>query len=204
MNTLSTYITSGIIEAYCLGNLTSAQAAEVSAMAAAHPEVQQEIDKTLAILEQYPQSPEPKAGLKDRVLGFLDAYLSAEVIDLSNPPLLHRFSDATAWNRALADLRPEIEEPGFAARILKETNEVVLSVVWLSDELVEDEHDPKEAFQESFFILEGSCECNFEGTIVRFSAGDYFDIPPNTKHIIKNISESLPYVKGLVQRRIAA
>lgn len=203
MNELNTYIASGIIEAYCLGSLPPAQAAEVAAMAAAHPEVQAEIDRILATLEKYPQSPEPRADLKSRVLDFLDAFLKKETVDLQNPPLLHRHSDADAWNAALKNIEPDIQEPGFAARVLKESDDLILSVVWLSADLVEEPHASDE-FQESFFILEGACECDFEGKIVRFSAGDYFDIPPNTRHVIKNISEGLPYVKGLVQRQRAA
>lgn len=203
MNDLNTYIASGIIEAYCLGSLSPAQAAEVAAMAAKHPEVQTEIDHTLAALEQYPQSPAPRAELKNDVLGFLSTFLAKEIVDLQNPPLIHRYSDAGAWANALADITPDFEEPGFAARMLKETEDTMLSVVWLSGDLVEDQHD-EDAFLESFLILEGACECDFEGTIVRFSAGDYFDIPPNTRHVIKNISEGMPFVKGLVQRRRAA
>lgn len=203
MSELNTYIESGLIEAYCLGSLSAKQAAEVAAMAAAHPEVQAEIDRTLAALEQYPKGPEPRAGLKNKVLDFLDAFLTEGTINLQDPPLIHRYSDAGAWNRALQGIGPDTVEPGFSARVLKETEEVLLTLAWLSADLVEDPH-AGDAFIESFFILEGACECDFDGRIVRFSAGDYFEIPPDTRHVIKNISEGLPYVKGLVQRRKAA
>ncbi|MFN0013399.1 MAG: cupin domain-containing protein [Saprospiraceae bacterium] len=203
MNELNTYIASGILEAYCLGSLPPKEAAEVAAMAVKHPEIEAEIDGILAALEQYPQGPEPAPGLKNQVLDFLDAFLRDESVDLQNLPLIHRHSDTAVWNKALANVQPDIEEPGFAARVLKETDDLMLSVVWLSSDLVEDEHTEDE-FLESFFILEGACECDFDGKVVRFSAGDYFDIPPNTRHVIKNISEGLPFVKGLVQRRKAA
>lgn len=203
MNDLDTYLDSGIIEAYCLGNLSAVDATQVSELAAAHPAVKAAIEETIALLEKYPQSPEPRIGLKTQVLDFLDKYLSPESIDLQNPPLIHLHSDTNAWNQALKNVEPDMLEPGLSARVLKESAEVILSVVWLSDKLVEQKHATEE-FQESFFILEGACECDFEGKIVRFSAGDYFDIPPNTDHIIRNISEGLSYVKGLVQRRRAA
>ncbi|MEQ1744388.1 MAG: cupin domain-containing protein [Saprospiraceae bacterium] len=203
MSELNTYIASGIIEAYCLGSLPPQEAAEVAAMAAKHPEVQAEMDSILAALEQYAKGPEPRPELKNQVLDFLGAFLKEETVDLQNPPLIHRYSDATAWKKALANIRPDMEEPHFAVRVLKETDDLMLSVVWLSGNLVEDEHT-EDDFQESFFILEGACECDFDGKIVRFSAGDYFEIPPNTRHVIKNISEGLPFVKGLVQRRKAA
>ncbi|HNE30653.1 MAG TPA: cupin domain-containing protein, partial [Saprospiraceae bacterium] len=157
----------------------------------------------LATLEKYPTGAVPRPGLKDQVLQFLDGFLAAETIDLQNPPLVDRLSDAQAWARALYGLEPEMEEPGFAARILQENSDRMLSVVWLSADLVEEPHDT-DAFLESFLILEGACECDFGGVIARFSAGDYFEVPPNTPHVIKNISENLPYVKGLVQRKRAA
>lgn len=203
MNDLNTYIASGIIEAYCLGNLPPDEAAEVAAAAARHPEIQAEIDRTLAVLEQYPRGPEPQAGLKNRVLNFLDNFLHEEHIDLQNPPLIDRHSDPNAWVRAVQHLEPSYTEPGFAAYVLTETETLTLSVVWLSGDLVEDQHTVDE-FRESFLILEGACECDFNGVTVRFGAGDYFDIPPNMRHTIRNISEELPYVKGLVQRRKAA
>lgn len=203
MNDLTTYLDSGVIEAYCLGSLSAVEAAEVSAMAQAHPEVKEAIDQTLNALEMYLQAPAPSAALKSRVLDFLDQFMAAEVIDLQNPPLIHLHSDTKAWNQALASVTPDFHEPGLSFRVLKETEEMVLSVVWLSDKLVETKH-ANEEFQESFFILEGACECDFEGKIVRFSAGDYFDIPANTNHSIRNISVGMDYVKGLVQRRKAA
>lgn len=203
MNELNKYIASGIIEAYCLGNLSPAESAEVTAMAARHPEVQAEIDRNLAALEQYAQEPKPRAGLKKQVLHFLDNFLKEEPIDLQNPPLIDQYSDPDAWARAVKAFEPDFTEPGMASQVLLETENRMLSVVWLSGELVEDRHAPDE-FLESFLILEGACECDFGGVVVRFSAGDYFDIPPNTRHTIRNVSEGQPYVKGLVQRWKAA
>lgn len=204
MKDLEKYIASGVIEAYCLGNLSDMEAAEVSAAAAQSPEVQAEIEQTLAVLEKYQSTAAaPRPELKTRVLNFLDNFLASEKIDLQNPPLLNKYSDAAAWNVALTKVEADIHEEGFACKILKMSEKVELSVVWLSSEMVEDEHEA-DNFLESFLILEGACECNFDGVIVRFSAGDYFDIPPATKHTIRNISSDLPFVKGLVQRRKAA
>ncbi|MBL7808007.1 MAG: cupin domain-containing protein [Saprospiraceae bacterium] len=203
MNEKDTILQSGMIEAYCLGTLSESEATALLVAASEHPELRHAIDQTMATLQQYPAGPSPRHELKNKVLNFLDNFLPAEIINLVHPPLIHLHSDADAWNKALAGVQPEMEEDGMAARVLNETEEVVLSVVWLSGEMVEDKHEANE-FLESFFILEGACECDFEGKIVRFSAGDYFDIPPNTRHTIKNISPSLGYVKGLVQRRKAA
>lgn len=203
MNEKDTILQSGLVEAYCLGTLSEKETKTLLEAVGKYPELQEAIDSALAVMERYPPAPEPRAGLKNKVLDFLDNFLPEETINLASPPLIHLHSDANAWNKALIGVQPDMEEDGMAARVLKDTEEVVLSVVWLSGAMVEDQHEAND-FLESFFILEGACECDFEGKIVRFSAGDYFDIPPNTRHTIKNISPNLGYVKGLVQRRKAA
>jgi mannose-6-phosphate isomerase-like protein (cupin superfamily) len=197
------YIESGVIESYCLGNLSEAEAKTLIELAAEHPAVQAEIDRTLEVLENYGPQRQPSPQLKNRVLNFLDAYLQPEKVELANLPLIHLHSDVFAWAHTMTGLEPEVHLDNFAIRELKKTPELELNLVWLYGKMVEDEHDPDE-FVESFLILEGACECDFEGKIVRFGAGDYFDVPPGVKHVIRNISETLPYIKGVVQRRKVA
>ncbi len=200
---LNLYIASGVIESYCLGNLSDAEAQALTQLAAQYPALQAEIDKTLAVLEPYSGQNAPAADLKERTLQFLSTFLKQEAISLAQPPMINQYSDAKAWQEAVKGLQPEHQEDGFAFRFLKESPEVELNLVWLYGEMIEDQH-PEEDFAESFLILEGACECDFGGQIVRFSAGDYFDIPPGVNHVIKNISVHSNYVKGLVQRRKAA
>lgn len=203
MNELETLLSSGQITAYCLGNLDPADAVKIKALADRHPEIREAVELELNLLEKYAQGPKPRYELKQQVLDFLDRHWSEAPIDLSNPPLLHPHSDRNAWNTALQNLVPETEAPGYALKILKDSPDHVLSLVWLSGAMLEDKHDADD-FHECFFILEGECECDFEGRIARFSAGDYFEIPPDTTHSIKNISRNSGYVKGLVQRKKAA
>lgn len=203
MNQLDSLLASGQITAYCLGNLGPTEARHIKMLADAHPEIQAAIDLELGLLEQYAQGPAPRAGLKNQVIDFLDQHWTEAPVDLQNPPMIHPLSDRKAWSAALQNMTPDMEEPGYSLKILKDTPEHILSLVWLSESMTETKHDAAD-FLESFFILEGECECNFEGQIVRFGAGDYFEIPPNVDHAIKNISIDRNYVKGLVQRRKAA
>lgn len=200
---LNQYIASGVIESYCLGNLSDAEARTLTELAAQHPEIKAEIDHTLAVLEQYSRHSAPAPDLKNRTMQFLNTFIAQESIPLDDPPLINQYSDANAWQVAVKGLQPEHQEDGFAVRFLKESPDLELNLVWLYHEMVEDEH-PEKDFAESFLILEGACECDFDGHIVRFSAGDYFDVPPGVKHIIKNVSIHTDYVKGIVQRRKAA
>lgn len=200
---LNLYIASGVIESYCLGNLPEVEARELLDLASRYPEIQVEIEETLAALEKYNLSHFASEDLKTRTLNFLETFLSQSPIDLNDLPLITRHSDAFAWKEAVKDLLPENRNDDFAVRHLKANPDVEINLVWLYSELVEDQHS-EEDFKESFLIVEGTCECNFEGQIVRFSAGDYFDVPVGVKHIIKNITENSGFVKGIVQRRKAA
>ena len=64
------FIQSGILEAYVLGQCTAEERAEVERMAAAHPAVRAELDSIEQSLEKIAvaNAIEPPAGLKDRIL----------------------------------------------------------------------------------------------------------------------------------------
>ncbi|MBK8955195.1 MAG: cupin domain-containing protein [Saprospiraceae bacterium] len=203
MFNLEQYISSGVIESYCLGNLPAAEARILLKLASEYPELQIEIDETLAALEKYKIGQTPPRNLKDRTLNYLDPFLTREKIDLNDLPVITKHSDAYAWQAAIKDLLPEHEYPDFSIRNLKQGQELEINLVWLHQVLVEDQHSGDD-FTESFLILEGACECDFEGHIVRFGAGDYFEVPAGVRHVIKNISEPEGFVKGIVQRRKAA
>ncbi|HMX40717.1 MAG TPA: cupin domain-containing protein [Saprospiraceae bacterium] len=174
-------------------------------MAAVHPEVQAEIDRILNTLSNLKPGAEPAPRLRDQVLGFLHPFLSGQqAIDLADPPLLDEHSDARAWQAAIRHLRPASLESGLCLQVISSTETHELCVVWLSGTLTEEPH-PHEEFAESFLLLEGCCACDFEGVQAAYCAGDFFRIPPNTRHVVRNTSTDLPYVKGLVQRlRVAA
>ncbi len=199
---LNTYLSSGVIEAYCLGNLSAEETAELLHLARQNPEIDEEINNTLAALKLHTLISNRTSALKEQVLDFLQPHLDSEVIDADHLPLLHKFSSSVDWHKALGELTPDLQEENFAIHLIKDTPDVQLHMVWLFHELVEDGHDRSD-FQESFLILDGACECNFGGRIVRFSAGDYFEVPPNTSHIIRNITPN-GCVRGLVQRKKVA
>lgn len=70
MEDFQSYIESGRLEQYALGELDPAAQAEVERWAARHPEVRQELDELLAGLGVYAEAHTlaPPAGLRDRVL----------------------------------------------------------------------------------------------------------------------------------------
>lgn len=194
----TSFLEPGTLEAYCLGTLTEGEAAQVHALVEAQPALQQEVEAILQSLQQYATAA-PRVGMRSRVLNFLNPFLQqAPAIDLNHPPVLHLHSDTLAWNKALSGVEPDIFEPEVSMKVIHSSEDMDLCVVWLSGTLTEEGHYQNE-FSERFLLLEGACECDFDGQYVRYSAGDYFEVPPNTRHVIRNISDG-PYVKGLIQR----
>lgn len=198
------YLDSGIVEEYCLGLLDSVAAAGVEQLSRQHPAIDLEIRKTLETLARVSTAAGPRPQVKTALFQLINQLEAEQKIDLESPPFIHRHSDAAAWNKAVESLAPNIEEDSARYYFLQEHPDFQLAVVWLEDQLVEDGHSPDE-FQESFLILEGTCECNIGGKMIYLQAGDYLDIPRFTQHTIRNTSaHPQHFVKALVQRRKAA
>lgn len=192
------YIESGIIEEFCLGLLSDDQAKEVMANASLFPEIQQEIEQTEEALAAYAHTP-PRPALREQVLKALSDVRSEEKINPKNPPPIHRYSNAAKWNEALSGIEPNLEHNGLKLFFLRKTKESQLYIAWLRSELVEDAHHRNE-FQESFLILEGTCECILGNQTIQLRPGDYVDIPFDTPHTIKVTSTANGFLKALIQR----
>lgn len=193
------YIDSGIVEEYCLGLLSEHQCEEVRRLAALFPKIQQEIEITEKALFAYLDKP-PRPALKGQILGALQNLKLEEDIQLTNPPLINRHSDINKWNKALKGIEPNFEYNGLKVRFLRQTEELQLCVAWLQSDMIEEAHH-RDEFQESFLILEGTCDCDLGNKIVSLQPGGYLDIPFDTPHTIKVTSPENGHVKALIQRR---
>lgn len=196
---LNDYIESGVIEEYCLGLLDQASVSELNSLSADYPEISQKIEETLAALGQLSAN-HFAASIKSNSLAFLDRHLDSASLDPTQLPVINQYADLRAWSQFSNRHTPsEIDGP-LKTKIVYEDHDRVLTIAWLSDELIEEGH-PLLDFEESFFILEGSCECNVGGNIFSLEAGDFFKIPPLTRHSIRNTSSpDLGYVKAIIQR----
>lgn len=199
---MENYKESGIIEAYCLGLLSEEEAAALTLAAENDLRLQLQITQTEEALRSYTPHINEASSLKDSVLSKVSSMPLFTKIDIKHPPLIHRNSDIADWNEAIAHIEPETDHGDIKTSFLVFTDELQLCVAWLSDRLEEDEHH-EDDFEESFLILEGSCECNIGGKIFRLKAGDYLDIPFNTPHTITSTSPQ-GYVKAIIQRKKAA
>jgi len=199
MTGIEKYTQPGILEDYCLGLLPQKEATELATTAKQYPQLQQKIEaieQSLMGISTITAS-QP---LKEKILSLLEHLPAENKIDLNNPPSIHRNSDLQEWNEALQLVQPDKDYGNIKVRFLKDTPEHQLCVAWLHDVLDEAEHHADE-FAESFFIVEGSCECNIGGQVFSLKAGDYLDIPYNTHHTIKATSADIGYVKAIIQRK---
>ena len=196
------YIESGIIEEFCLGLLPDDLAKEVVIFAGLYPEIQREIESVEATLSVYATtSPVPEG--RQKMLDIFHQLALDEYIDIYNPPLIHPHSNMVRWQEAIAGISPNVEYDGLKLYFLRNNKEIKLCIAWLQSELLEEGHPPED-FQESFLILEGTCQCDLGDTVVNLQPGDYLNIPFDTRHTIKVTSAPNGFLKALIQRRKAA
>ncbi|MEO6039861.1 MAG: hypothetical protein ABIQ93_15710, partial [Saprospiraceae bacterium] len=170
---------SGVIEAYCLGQLDAAEMREAERRATLYPEIRTEIDRTDATLRQLATEIPVLRACKENILHTLRQLHLEQEMRLDQLPLLSRHSDHQQWLNVVRTLRPTSRMDGIDFLVLQETPNLVQTLIWMEDALEETGHDA-DNFQESILVLEGECECNLGGQIVRLGAGGYLDIPPNT------------------------
>jgi hypothetical protein len=150
-----------------LGLLSQHQSEEAERMAALFPEIQQEIELTEAALFAYTDTP-PRPALKEQIMGTLQNLKLEEDIPLYNPPLINRYSDINKWNEVLVGITPNFEYDGLKVHFLRETEELQLCVAWLQSDMVGEAHH-RDEFQESFLILEGTCDCDLSGKSLAYN-----------------------------------
>ncbi len=202
MTDLQTYLESGIIEAYCLGQLDIAEMREVDRIAGLYPVVREEIIRTDLTLRQLATESPALQTRKKNILHTLQQLRLEEEISPENLPLLTPYSDYRKWLAFVHDRQPTTHEGGLHFCTLQERPNLVQNLTWLDDFLQEDGHAADD-FEESFLLLEGECECNIGGKIFRLSAGDYLTIPANVTHSIQNLRPGQPLI-GIIQRYKAA
>jgi mannose-6-phosphate isomerase-like protein (cupin superfamily) len=178
---IKTYISSGVLEDYCLGVLDDAESAKVEQMAAMHAEIKNEITAYQRSLEQYAVAiaKYPSAGLKNNLFDTLGNLAKEYALSLENLPLLNKHSDHTSWLKLVKPMLPPSLEEEILIKILRNDAEALQCVIWLKHEYPDEVHDN---LKESFIVLEGECECHIGGKIIKLGPGGYLDIPLYEHH----------------------
>ncbi|MFM9909775.1 MAG: cupin domain-containing protein [Chitinophagaceae bacterium] len=192
------YIDTGILNDYCLGLLNKEQQEQVEENMKLYPVIRVEVDAINSTLEQYATSYQtlPAENLKERIWKALENITREERISFSDLPLLTKFSDSKNWLKLIRPLLIEkVAGQEFFIKVLRDDKEALQSLVWSSVNYPDEVHDD---MQESFIVLEGSCECFIGKQVIRMGPGDFMEIPMHTHHDVKLLS---PYLMAIVQRR---
>jgi mannose-6-phosphate isomerase-like protein (cupin superfamily) len=198
---LQTYISSGIIEDYCLGLLSAEEKSHLEQLAAQHPEIQEAINGYRITLEAYAaeQAVAPNNPLKDKILGLVDNLAKEANFDQQNLPVVNHFSDRGKWMEFARPLIPAgLKNETFMFPLRDEAG-VEQYAVWTDLDIPDEDHDD---LIESFFVLEGICDCYVGDKMYRLGPGDFLEIPLYTSHNVQLIN-SVPVIAILQRLKVA-
>ncbi len=195
MDSISEFISSGIIELYCLGLTSEEETAKVVQMATQHKAVRDEIEQVNEALCSYAASLErkPAVKLRGQVLKNFD-------IDTNLPARLYENSSVEYWNKYLADHQiaaPADFDPLHLADLPSNDKQITYAVWAKTGANVEETHDDED---EWLFILRGTCTMTINGKVSHHKAGDLISIPHNHLHKAEATSDDMI----LIGQRLAA
>jgi|SRR6185437_5192604 len=195
------YMESGILESYVMGTASDREREEVESMAAANPEIRQEIDAITDALENYamahPITPSPV--VKPLLMATIDYSQRLKGGEpISFPPELHensKIEDYATWlNRPDLDFGGSGEDNLFV-KIIGNTPKIFSAIVWIKKDAPREIHHDE---HERFLIIEGSCDIIVGNKSNHLIPGDYFAIPLHEYHQV--IVTSDISCKAILQR----
>lgn len=194
------FIASGIIETFCLGFSSAEENQLVERMAAAHPEVKQEINQVRTSLASILKSSEikPAGSVKTAVMNSIysqQAALEPVYVPLMNK--LSHFENIEASVIANQLLWPTEDFENLYMQELPSTREIINFAVWIKKGHEEEMHTDR---NEYIAVLEGSCEMVMENKRTMYTKGDIISIPINVPHYAVITSKKPMF--ALVQRQL--
>lgn len=197
------YIASGILELYMLGATSAEENREVEELAAAYPEIRNELDAISIALEEYAhlQAIEPHATIKPLLFATLDytkRLTNGEAP--SFPPQLNEHSAISDYSEWLdrKDLNPSDSFDKMHVSIIGYTPAMTTAIVRIREMAPDEVHTDE---FEKFLIIEGTCDITIGEKVHSLKAGDYLAIPLHENHFVKVTSE-IPC--KVILQRIAA
>lgn len=189
------YIESGVLEQYCLGVLPGENMQEVDLLCDRYPELAAErrsIEQALLRRAEELAVP-PPAPLQDQIWHLLNNLNKEKQFNLSDLPLINRFSDYKNWLRIVQPLLPPKQEEDRILTVLQQTDKLVQMLVLSKTDFRNEVHVHE---YESFIILEGECECTIGDHVFRLGPGGFTEIPLYTDHDVRIITP----VTAILQR----
>lgn len=196
------YISSGILEQYCLGLISEAERAEVERYATEYPAIKIEIAYISASLEKYALANSIAPADKVKAGLLVKAYLQESGAGKKYPPLINpavTCDDFIKW--AAVNPIPSPDEPyhNLFTRDLPSTDIVINFMAWAKEGLDEEVHSH---YNEFVVIIDGHCDMYMNGEKRHYGKGEIIRIPPHVPHYAVITSEG-PMV-AFVQRQLVA
>jgi mannose-6-phosphate isomerase-like protein (cupin superfamily) len=190
------YIESGVLEAYCLGLLGEEEEAYLIQMTMLYPEVKAELTAIEIVMEKMADldAVEPNVLVKQRVLSAL-GFNETALLNIDNLPVISNTGDPEPWLNIFSHLIPAEPSEDFVSHVIRDDEQVQQVLVISATNVPEEQHGD---FLESFFILQGRCQCTIGGNFYTLGPGDFIEIPLYTKHDIKLVT---PHVTAILQYR---
>lgn len=199
---INEFISSGIIEMYCLGIATEVEREQVEKFAKENNAVRDEILIVREALELYAIAghASPPATLKNKIMA---AIMNSEKQEqpLDFPPRLTRHSTVSEWKNYISNnhLAPPKEYEELYLLDLPGDKKQATYIVWArKGAVVEESHSEEDEY---LLMLEGNCSIVIDGKMGYYHEGDLVFIPKNSVHRAEVLSEKPMLVIG---QRIAA
>ncbi len=194
------YISSGVIESFCLGFTTVQQNEVIVQTAALYPEVQEEIDTVRASLNSIVKEAaiKPRASVKRAVMNTI--YTQQAQLYPQYVPLMHEPVDFERLYTSVKINELKVPQQSFENLYVQElpsTTEIINFAVWAKKGHEEEFHTDR---MEYIAVLERSCDMFMNGEKTSFVKGDIITIPINVPHYA--VITSAQPMFALVQRQL--
>jgi mannose-6-phosphate isomerase-like protein (cupin superfamily) len=192
MNTIKSFLDSGILEMYVLGMASPEEVIQVQEMVVLHEEVRKEIDDISKVLKGYAEThaATPNNTIKAMILASVDYEERLKKGEQpSSPPILTDYSEIKDYDEWLTrkDMVLPADFNEIHARIIGYTPQAISAIVWIKSETSYEVHDNE---YEKFLILEGTCDIDIDGDIHQLIPGDCLTIPLHKGHTVKVTSQT--------------
>jgi len=199
---LQDFISSGIIEIYCMGIASDEEKALVEKYASENKEVKNEIAAVNEALNLYATSlgKSPREEIRNNIMHAIASFEEQSRV-LSFPPRMTLQTSANEWLKYMADNNITQPSPGEEIQILDlpANEKQVTYIAWATKGAVVEESHASE--DEYLLMLQGTCTIKVRGVTTEYKAGDIVFIPRNTVHRAEVISDETMIIVG---QRIAA
>lgn len=167
------YISSGILEAFVVGELSDSEELEVLKFAKLHPEIRSEIEEIERVQEKI--AVQIAVTPPEHIWSDLLAKVKVDKVPL---PLGKdsRIEDYQEW---LDKVKKPAEFENLHMEVIHEDKKNTTVIAWIKKG--EEDH-VHESYTEKFLIVEGSCDAIIGGVSKSYQKGDYVEFPIHVNH----------------------